>query len=76
VAKSVLRGAQNFQTTSNSFQLYPTEFSRGGEKVCRGGFTPFPPGYGLVSNSFKVCPTHFYRGAENVFASYGPGFAP
>jgi len=31
-AKSFLRGAQNFQTMSNSFKLCPTQFSRGDKK--------------------------------------------
>jgi len=51
-------------------------FFQGGKKVCRGGFAPFPPGYGPVSNSFKVCPTIFTRGPKIFLASYGPGFAP
>ena len=48
VAKSFLRGAHIFQTMSNSFQLCPTDFSRGGKKFCRRGFaTPAtPPGCG------------------------------
>jgi len=33
-------GAQVCQTVSNSFQLCPTDFSRGGEKVCWGSFAP------------------------------------
>jgi len=68
--------AQTFQTMTSSFQLCPTDFSRGCEKVCRGGFAPFTRGYGPVSNSFKVCPTHFAGGSKFFLASYGPGFAP
>jgi len=36
VAKNILKGAQVFSTTSNSFKLCPTRFSRGEEKFCRG----------------------------------------
>jgi len=54
VAKSFLRGSQSFQTMSNSFQLHATNFSRGGEKVCREASPPFPLGYVPVSNSFKA----------------------
>jgi len=43
VAKSFLIGAQVFSTTSNSFQLCPTHFSRGGEKYCRWGEAPPAP---------------------------------
>jgi len=32
-AKSFLRGAQIFLTMSNSFELCPTHFSRGGRKI-------------------------------------------
>jgi len=60
---------------SNSFQLCPTDFSRGTNSVAGEASHPFPSGYGLVSNSFKVCPTHFSRGAKIILASYGPGFA-
>jgi len=39
-AKTLLRRAQIFM--SNSFQLCPTNFSRGGEKIL-GGFSPLHP---------------------------------
>ena len=42
-AKSFLRGAQIFWTMSNSFKIYPTNFSRGGAKIFLGGLRP--PGY-------------------------------
>jgi len=35
-AKSFLRGAHIFCTMSDIFKLYPTNFSRGGEKFSRG----------------------------------------
>jgi len=73
---SFLRGAQIFQTMSNSFQLRPTDFPGGAKKFSGEDSPPFPPGYGPVSNSFKVCPTHFYRGPKIFLDSYGPGFAP
>ena len=76
VAKRFLRGTQIFHTMSNSFQLCSTDFSRGGEKVCRETSPHFPPAYGPVSNSFKVCPTHFSGEPKIVLASYGPGFVP
>jgi len=46
-AKSFLRGAQIFLTVSNSFKLYAAHFSREGENLSRGGFSPLrPSGYG------------------------------
>jgi len=42
--KSFLRRAQNFWTISNTFKLYPTHFSRRGEKFSKGGASPL--GYG------------------------------
>ena len=46
-AKSFLRGVQIFWTLSNIFKLYPTHFSRGGEKFYRELRPPCaPPGYG------------------------------
>jgi len=52
VAKSFLRGAQIFQTMSNSFQLCPTDFSRGGEEFCRGRSPP-PLVTGLPTTTIK-----------------------
>ena len=46
MAKSFLRGAQIFQTVSNSLQLCPTKFSMEGEKFCR----EVSPGYGPDSD--------------------------
>jgi len=46
-AKSFLRGVRTFWTMSNSFKLYPTHFSRGGEKFSRRGFVP--PAHPLVT---------------------------
>jgi len=40
VAKSFLRGAQLFKNMSNSFQLCPTDFSRGGTNFCIGAKRP------------------------------------
>ena len=42
VAKSFLRGAQIFQTMSNSFQLCPTDFSRG-RKCLQRRLRPLSP---------------------------------
>ena len=76
VAKSVLRGAEILQTMSNSFQLYPTDFSRGSEKVCRGGFVPLPPLVtGLCPIVLKYVQHIVPGGAKNFLARYGPGFA-
>jgi len=50
--KSFLRGAQIFWTMSNIFKLYPTHFSRGGEKISRGSFVP--PASPLVTG-LRVC---------------------
>jgi len=36
-------GAQIFSTMSNSFKLYPTHFSMGGEKFSRGCEAPMRP---------------------------------
>ena len=42
LAKSFLRGAQIFQTMSNSFQLCPKCFSRVQKRFAGGGFAPLP----------------------------------
>ena len=70
VAKSFLRGPQIFQTMSIGF-------SRGGEKVCRGGFAPLSPVItGLCPIVLKYV-QHIFPGGPKLFlASYGPGFAP
>ena len=52
------RGGEDFSERGpklfNSFQLCPTDFSRGCRKVCMEASPPFPPGYGPLSHSFKV----------------------
>jgi len=47
----------------------------GGEKVCGGGFAPFPTGYGPVSNSLKYVQHIFTEGPKIFLANCGPGFA-
>jgi len=62
---------------SNSFQLCPTDFSRGVEKVCRGGFAPFfPLVTGLCPIVLKYVQHIFARGPKIFLADYGLGFAP
>jgi len=55
MAKSILRRAQSFSNycISNSFQLCPTAFSTGGEKVCRGVFVP--PCDPVVTSLARLC---------------------
>jgi len=43
-AKSFPKGAQIFWNMSNSFKIYPTNFSKGGKKISRGGFAPLVTG--------------------------------
>jgi len=76
VAKSFLKGAHIFQTMSNSFQLYPKDFSLGGRKGLQGRLRTLSPGYGSVSNSLKYV-QHIFTGGPKIFlACYGSGFAP
>jgi len=42
-AKIFLRGAQIFLTMSNSFKIYPTNFSRGAKNILGGASTPASP---------------------------------
>ena len=65
VAKSVLRGAQ---TMSNSFQLCPTDFSRGGgENVCKGGFAPLSPWLRACVQQFQSMSNTFLQGDQSFF---------
>ena len=63
-AKSFLREAQIFWTMSNTFKLYPTHFSREGEKFSRWALPPPPPWLWawrkLLCNAWCY-PIKFYR---------------
>ena len=51
VVKRCLRGAQIFQTMSNSFQLYPTYFFEGGRKVLQEVSPTLVTGLPLIKTS-------------------------
>jgi len=53
MAKSFLRGAQIFQTMSNSFQLRPADLSRGGRKGLQGASPPLVTGLAKTNTSCK-----------------------
>ena len=76
VAESFLRGAKNFQTMSNGFQLCPTDFSRGAKRFAGETLHPFPLVTGLCPIVSKYV-QHIFPGGPKIFlTSYGPGFAP